>query len=78
MGSKTSLRLCNSVGIIDSGYRGEIMAFVDNISDKSVSISAGERYFQLCAANLGPVNCQVVDKLNTTERNSQGFGSTGK
>ena len=46
--SKTPLRLCNSVGIIDAGYRGNIMAFVDNIDE---DYDLGTRLFQLCDPN---------------------------
>ena len=44
-GSKTPIRLSNSVGIIDSGYRGELMAFLDNVSDEPFTMKRGERYF---------------------------------
>lgn len=75
-GSKTPLRLSNSVGIIDSGYRGELIALVDNVSDQDFMIKAGERYFQLCAADLCQVSCRIVDTLDETERGARGFGST--
>lgn len=77
-GSKTPLRLSNSVGIIDAGYRGQIMAHVDNISDKDFDIKQGERYFQLCSGNLRSMKPFLVEKLSSTERDTSGFGSTGK
>ena len=77
MGAKTPLRLSNSVGIIDGGYRGEIMAFVDNNSDKPFQMTAGERYFQICAGDLSPIVMQVVEELDQTSRGEGGFGSTG-
>lgn len=76
-GSKTPIRLSNSVGIIDSGYRGEIMAFVDNISDNPFVLKKGYRYFQLCSPDLSPIQFKVVDKLTETSRGKSGFGSTG-
>ena len=75
---KTPLRMANSIGIIDAGYRGEIIAAVDNISKKSYTISPGERLFQLVHPTLYPINASLVDELSDTERGEGGFGSTGK
>jgi dUTP pyrophosphatase len=77
MGSKTPLRLSNSVGIIDAGYRGNIMAMVDNISQEDFRIDGGSRMFQLCSPILSPVSFQLSDELSETTRGSGGFGSTG-
>lgn len=79
IGAKTSLRLSNSVGIIDSGYRGEIMCLLDNISnDKVQVIEPYSRIAQICAPNLTPIRVSLVDNLNlNTARGSGGFGSTG-
>ena len=75
--SKTPLRLANSVGIIDSGYRGNIMAVVDNISDEPFDIQKGQRLFQICGRFLEPINLTLVDTLSDSERGNGGFGSTG-
>jgi dUTP pyrophosphatase len=75
--SKTPLRLSNSVGIIDNSYRGELMVSVDNIKH-DYTIKAGERLFQLCAPDLGPIEFTIVDELTETVRGEGGFGSTGK
>lgn len=77
-GSKTPLRLSNSVGIIDAGYRGELIALVDNMSDKDFTIQAGERYFQICAPTLESINFTLTNVLSETNRGEGGFGSTGK
>ena len=45
--SKTPLRLANSVGLIDAGYRGEIMAAVDNIRILNTRLKLGKDYFKL-------------------------------
>ena len=74
--SKTPLRLANSVGIIDYGYRGDIMASVDNISDEDYIIEKGTRLFQLCAPDLKSINVSVVDILSESERGDGGFGSS--
>ena len=85
---KTPFRMANSVGIIDAGYRGEIMAVVDNIDVANNDTSAClERYmppmsrvFQICAPSLEPFFVRIVEhecELGVTERGSGGFGSTG-
>ena len=81
-GSKTPLRLSNSVGIIDSGYRGNIIAAFDNTSKKDYVINSGDRLVQICGPNIMypvyPVLVDSVDELGFTSRNSCGFGSTGR
>ena len=78
--SKTPLRLANSVGIIDSGYRGHLIGMFDAKCDGQ--FAKYDRYMQLCAPNLMPIFVQVVDTLEElgepTERGDGGFGSTGK
>jgi len=85
---KTPFRLSNSVGIIDSGYRGEIMAVVDNIdsanNDMKICIrkymSPMTRMFQICSPTLEPFLVEIVENeedLGFTERGNNGFGSTG-
>lgn len=75
--SKTPLRLANSVGIIDQGYTGELMAYLDNVSDKDYVIHRGDRLFQICAPDLKPFKFSLVKTLRTTTRGTGGFGSTG-
>ena len=80
---KTPLRLSNSVGIIDSGYRGEITAVVDKVDNQvdSFQIRAMDRYFQLCHPSLMPFKVVIVDtieELGLTARGDGGFGSTGR
>lgn len=75
---KTPLRLSNSVGIIDAGYRGNIIACVDNIKGKPYTITQGDRLFQVCAGNLEPITFELSNVLSTTQRGSGGFGSTGR
>ena len=59
MASRTPLRLSNSVGIIDAGYRGDICAIVDNIKTESFRIDRGTRLFQICAGNLEPIEYNI-------------------
>ena len=76
--SKTPLRLSNAVGLIDAGYRGEIMAAVDNIKDSSYRLQKGQRLFQLVSMNGESIHFDLVDTLSDTSRGEDGFGSTGK
>ena len=80
---KTPLRLANNVGIIDSGYRGNLGAILDNVSstDFELSNSNTDRFIQICAPNLEPFLVSIVDtreELGKTRRGSGGFGSTNK
>ena len=80
---KTPLRLSNSVGIIDSGYRGEITAVVDKVDNQvdSFQIRAMDRYFQLCHPSLMPfkvIMVNTIEELGLTARGDGGFGSTGR
>ena len=72
----TPLRLANSVGIIDAGYRGNIMAYVDNIKTEEYRIEAGTRLFQICSPDLSPLTFELVNQLSDTTRGTGGFGST--
>ena len=75
---KTGYRLANNVGIIDSGYRGNLKAAMDSINKNSV-LEKGKRYWQLCTPTLEPFDeVLLVDELDKTERGSGGHGSTGK
>ncbi|MEC9026158.1 MAG: dUTP diphosphatase [Candidatus Neomarinimicrobiota bacterium] len=75
--SKTPLRQCNSVGLIDAGYRGEIMAAVDNIKDIPYTVEPGQRLFQLVSMDGAPITFEIVSELSQTDRGDGGFGSTG-
>jgi len=75
---KTPLRMTNSVGIIDSGYRGHLMSLFDACDE--VNLKKGNRLTQICSPLLDPFRIVVVDsmdELGTTERGDGGFGSTG-
>ena len=79
-GSKTPLRLANSVGIIDAGYRGNLLAVFDNISNLDYKIEKFQRLVQICTPTLDPFMVSIhnnEDLLDATQRGSNGFGSTG-
>jgi dUTP pyrophosphatase len=79
---KTNLQLSNSVGVVDSGYRGEIQATfnkiqgIDNVERDSYKV--GDRICQIMIIPHPPIQFEEVEELNNTERGEGGFGSTGK
>ena len=75
--SKTPLRMSNSIGLIDGGYRGEIMASVDNIYNDLYMLKNGQRLFQLVAMDGSEIYFNISEQLSETKRGSGGFGSTG-
>lgn len=77
--SKTDLTLRNSVGIIDSGYRGEITFKFNNILMSSCEpYNVKERIGQLIIMPYPTIEFEEVKELSTTERGEGGYGSTGK
>lgn len=75
---KKSLRPANCCGIIDADYRGPIIVALHNDSDTMQTISAGERIAQLVVMPFIPVEFNIVDELDETERGEGRLGSTGK
>ena len=78
IGAKTPLRLSNSVGLIDSGYRGELGILYDNTSDKDYHINQGDRIAQLLIMPSYRFQAKVVDILASSDRGETGFGDSGK
>lgn len=74
--SNYSLLMSNSVGVIDSGYRGEIICKMKQSNFKSYVI--GDRIAQLIIVPYPAIEFEEVDELSTTERGDGGYGSTGK
>ena len=73
---KTDLVLSNSVGVIDSGYRGELQAtFKKNGLNK---YEVGDRGAQIMIVPYPQIEFEEVEELSNTERGEGGFGSTGK
>jgi dUTP pyrophosphatase len=65
-------------GVIDSGYRGEIMVCLYNTSDENVSINTGDRIAQIIFQEVPRVIMEVHESLGSSQRGENGFGSTGK
>lgn len=76
--TKRGLAPANKVGVIDSDYRGEIMVPLYNQSGKTQSVENGERIAQIVITPYLKASFVESDSLEETERNTAGFGSTGK
>ena len=75
----TELQLSNSVGVIDSGYRGELQAtFNKTRGFGSIAYDIGDKIAQIIIIPYPHVDFVEVDELTNTERGEGGFGSTGK
>ncbi len=75
---KHGIGLLNSVGVIDSDYRGEICVGVINQLSEPYTINPGERIAQMVIMPVSLIPVTEVEELDETERGSGGFGSTGK
>ena len=72
------LGMANSVGTIDSDYRGEIGVISINLSDKPYTIQPQERIAQIVLNKVEQIEWTEVEELGTTERGAGGYGHTGK
>lgn len=76
---KYQVMLSNSVGVVDSGYRGEVQATFNKLNGAhSISYSTGERIVQLIIVPYPTVTLIQSDELSDSERGQGGFGSSGK
>lgn len=75
---KRNLAPANKVGVVDSDYRGEFMIALHNHGTTSQTIEPKERIAQLVITPYIVGQFEIVDELDTTERGTGGFGSTGR
>ena len=75
---KNGLRLCNSVGVIDADYRGEIKVVLHNDSEYVREIKPGERVAQMIIMPYPKVIFTEVEELSDTVRGVSGCGGTGR
>lgn len=80
--AKTDLSLTNSVGVLDSGYRGEVLFKFSNIMRTNATnayndYKIGDRIGQILIMPYPQIEFEEVDELSETERGSGGYGSTG-
>lgn len=71
------LSLSNCVGVIDSGYRGEVQCTFKKINDNVKNYVIGDRVAQIIILPYPRINFVESDNLTNTERGDGGFGSTG-
>ncbi len=64
-------------GVLDSGYRGELLVVILNTSNEDVKIEVGQKIAQLLIQPIQTVKINPVDELEDTTRGTGGFGSTG-
>ena len=75
---KHGIGLLNSVGVIDSDYRGEIAVVLHNHGKVEQTVAPGERIAQLVITPVLTPAYEEVEELTDTNRGTGGFGSTGK
>ena len=74
---KHGITLMNSIGTIDSDYRGIVGVILYNSGDKGFKIDHGDRIAQMVIAPVVRADFVMADKLTKTRRGSDGLGSTG-
>ncbi|TRY19360.1 dUTP diphosphatase [Tessaracoccus rhinocerotis] len=78
LAARTGLSIVNAPGVIDSGYRGEVLVCLVNLDPRHpVEVSAGDRIAQLLVMPFVTASFTPVHDLDETERGSGGYGSTG-
>ena len=78
LATKHGICLSNSVGVIDSDYRGEISVGLINLGPEDYTIAPGERIAQMVCAPVIRAELCEVESLEETQRGAGGFGSTGR
>jgi dUTP pyrophosphatase len=78
LASRHGISLVNSPGLIDAGYRGEVIVVMINTdSHEPFQIKRGDRIAQLVLQRVSEATTVQVEELDETSRGSSGFGSTG-
>ena len=78
MAIKQGITCLNTPGTIDADYRGEIKVILINLSNQEQIIENGDRIAQMVFQKVEQVEWDVTDTLDETDRNTGGFGHTGK
>ncbi|MBU6157652.1 MAG: dUTP diphosphatase [Bacteroidetes bacterium] len=78
MAIKQGITCLNTPGTIDADYRGEIKVILINLSAEPQTIADGDRIAQMVIQQVTQIAWQPVSDIETTERNTAGFGSTGR
>ncbi len=77
LSTKKGLRPANCTGVVDSDYRGPVIVALHNDSETVQVVEPAERIAQLVVMPFLPVEFEIVEELDETERGEGGFGSTG-
>ena len=77
LAAKSGITVLNTPGTIDADYRGEVKVLLINLSEKSFTVSDGERIAQMIVAPHSRVSWALVNELSDTVRGAGGFGHTG-
>jgi dUTP pyrophosphatase len=75
---KHGITIVNAPGLIDGGYRGEIMVCLLNTSGEAYQVKKGDKIAQLVIQEYIHAGFKVVPELQASDRESGGFGSTGR
>ena len=75
---KHGIGLINSPGTIDADYRGEVKIALINLGQNSYTVHRGDRIAQMVIHHVARVKTVLVDQLSQTERDTGGFGHTGR
>lgn len=76
--SKHGVTVANAPGVVDAGYRGEVMVRLTTTSRNPYRVYRGDRIAQLLIVPIARPTVTLVDRLDDTERGANGFGSTGR
>ena len=74
---RKGVTMCNSVGVIDNDFTGEIRLAMINVSDRDYTVNPGDRIAQLVILPVSAARLVEAEELDETERGDGGFGSTG-
>jgi dUTP pyrophosphatase len=75
---KNGITVLNTLGTIDSNYRGKIRVILINLSPEQHVVNHGERIAQMVIQNVTTAEWQTVVEINESSRGAGGFGHTGK
>jgi dUTP pyrophosphatase len=70
--------IATTAGVIDAGYRGEILLVMTNLGDEAVELKAGEKIAQMVPVRVLTGMVEEVESLEVSHRAAKGFGSSGR
>jgi len=76
--SMASRGIATTAGVIDAGYRGEILILMTNLSETAVELKAGEKIAQMIPVPVLTGSVETVENLEDSARAEKGFGSSGR